>query len=123
MRMTKQILIFAYILTVLIISSLVRADGLGIVRDVVVNQTSGIMEIHGVLPTPCHSGPAIVVKNINRTQGAVTFDVTTINQRQVCVDVISKEFDITFDLKDLPLDAGKTYSIIFENFKGPGPFE
>jgi len=116
----KKLLILAYVITVLLLSGMVKGaqNGHALVESARINP-SGIISLDGVLPTPCHKNPRLVVEGINEAKNTLVLGVQTQLKDQICSDVIlNKPFKLAFDLKRIPLVVGETYSIIFDNFAG-----
>src|SRR5438128_1512480 len=113
--MIMRILILAYIAFVLAISSFARAAqtqvGGALIDQAQVQQATGILSVHGVLSTPCQTKPALFVKQIDESSSKVELDITTVSTGDLCMDVLGPDFNLAFDLKELPLKAGKTYSL------------
>jgi hypothetical protein len=128
--MTKQLLILAYILFVLMLSGMARADvigptvGHGVLNQAVITPASGILDVRGALATPCDYKPEMMVV-ASKGDTLVLDVVTLVSHKSVCAagtalhpegsDVLGKGFQISYDLKELPLTANKTYTITFIN--------
>jgi hypothetical protein len=118
--MIKEILILTYILIVLVISSLVRAEVLfppisahGTVQQATLDPQNGVLDVRGQINSACESKPVILVKGIDRARNEVLLDVIEIAGRQVCDDKGVLNFDIVYDLKEIPLDVNQVYTIAF----------
>jgi hypothetical protein len=114
----KKLLILAYVIAVLLLSGMVKADQNGVadVESAQVN-ASGIISVHSFMPTSCHQRPRIVVSNINETDKTLKLLVQTQVVSKMCADVETPKL-VIFDLKILPLRVGTTYDITFERFVG-----
>jgi hypothetical protein len=120
--MVKKLIILAYIMAVLVLSGMVKADGLikkgrGLVESAEISPT-GILHIEGVLVTPCHHKPTLVVNNIDEARGVLALTVQTTVANGVCPDVISSHFQLVFDMKTLPLRVGNSYNVVFDDISG-----
>src|ERR1700733_8798860 len=114
-----KIIILAYIMAVLFISGMVKADsfgakGRGLIRSAEISST-GILDIDGVLTTPCQQRPSIAVDKIDEANRSLSLLVQTQVRNGVCPDVLAKNFRIVFDMKSLPLRVGVTYNVTLEN--------
>jgi hypothetical protein len=116
----KQLLIAAYILMVLMISGMAKAApvriGDGAVSRVEVSQGEGLLRLQGNLPNPCYTKPVIVVNGINLISREVEFDVIAQQISEICTQELGDDFEVIFDLKQLPLEEGNTYTLKFTGF-------
>ena len=99
---------------------MVRADvtgptlGRGILTQATIKTENGILNLHGSLANPCESRPELAV-NMDSRSNTLVLDVVTLVPHRACSDASLKEFDISYDLKELPLTVNGNYDIAFSN--------
>jgi hypothetical protein len=120
--MMKKILIFAYIMAVLALSGMVKADqplkGRGLVDSAEIS-TAGILDIEYRFTTPCQERARVAINKIDEPSASVYLVVQTTIRKGLCSDVLTPDKKLVFDMKSLPLRVGNTYNVVFNNFSGP----
>lgn len=110
--MTKRILILAYIVGVLLISGLASASqGRGLVVDATLHKTTTMLSIYGVYSNPCQTDPKIRATSIDYQNNIVNLAIETTQTSEICAEVLGDNFEIAYDLRQLPLKPGVIYNV------------
>jgi hypothetical protein len=107
----KKLLILGYILAVLVLSGMVKADGA--IESAQINAQTGIMNVNGYLRDACYKNAQLAVSTIDETNASINLIVNSEHMTHVLCAEHTVPFAIVYDLKELPLNAGKTYSVQF----------
>ncbi|MCC6276975.1 MAG: hypothetical protein IT289_03555 [Oligoflexia bacterium] len=125
--MKSRILIIAYIAAVLLISRFSHADGFGTGRGLITNasihKTTSILSIEGYFSNPCQKDPRVVADLIDNEKLVITLSVRTTITAAMCIETLGPKFEISYDLKELPLRPGKFYTIKFSPARDDKPIE
>lgn len=121
--MSQRLAILAYIAAVLLISGFVKANEPvikqgALVNAASINQSTGILEVRGVLSTPCESKPKVQLDSVNEEAGIISLFVSTQSTTGICIQVLGPRYEVFYDLKELSLKPGRTYSLQIKRFVG-----
>jgi hypothetical protein len=118
----KKILIFAYILAVLILSGMVKADtqDQAFVKNAEITP-SGILIVQGYLSNACHRNPKIMVQGVDEAHKTLGVTIQSQVTDALCSGTPAKHYKMIFDLKTLPLKTGSDYNLNLENYPSKTP--
>ena len=115
--MAKRIMILIYILVVLAISGFSRADSrvpASVFKASLNNQTS-IMTLQALASMNCYARPRLEVMSINNNSHVVVLNLYTSGKAVICSDVLAQELELSYDLRQVNLEPGIAYSLVFKN--------
>ncbi len=115
--MIRAVLIFTYILVVLLISGLARAEYAPVTK-VEFNQSNFLLHIQGVFANSCQHHPQAKVVDVVHEQQADSVYIAVVTDQpahQMCGQIVNGKYDLVMDVRSLNLPVGKK---ILLRFKG-----
>jgi len=118
--MTKRIMILLYILVVLAISGFSKADSVNAdsineayIKQISVIPQTGMVSIIGQGSNACQRHPRIVLESMDEAQRIIVFGIMTSSPSVICNLSFPQNFVLNYDLNNLPLIPGISYTIRF----------